>query len=206
MLLLHHNPDGSCTHWSASHRRIRAEGITNDWERQRIGWRAAPQFAIRNSQFVIRKSCSHVDLHHELPPSQGGVQISSYTLRAMASVAGLASARACLKGRMRELLCIHGRRMVPEAGIAPTSPPLQGGANLSQLLGDGWIGTGPESGSRKMVVPRGNAPRSPAYRAGALLLSYGTTVSRGFSPKRLVGRNTRVARVTRGMRSGRRGL
>jgi hypothetical protein len=25
-----------------------------------------------------------------------------------------------------------------------------------------------------MVVPRGNAPRSPAYRAGALLLSYGT--------------------------------
>src|SRR4051794_34768417 len=26
--------------------------------------------------------------------------------------------------------------MVPEAGIAPASPPLQGGANLSQLLGE----------------------------------------------------------------------
>ena len=26
--------------------------------------------------------------------------------------------------------------VVPEVGIAPTSPPLQGGANLSQLLGD----------------------------------------------------------------------
>ena len=28
-----------------------------------------------------------------------------------------------------------------------------------------------------MVVPRGNAPRSPAYRADALLLSYGTEKS-----------------------------
>src|SRR5437870_7396535 len=26
--------------------------------------------------------------------------------------------------------------MVPEVGIAPTSPPLQGGANLPQLLGE----------------------------------------------------------------------
>lgn len=26
--------------------------------------------------------------------------------------------------------------MVPEVGIAPTSPPLQRGANLSQLFGD----------------------------------------------------------------------
>ena len=51
--------------------------------------------------------------------------------------------------------------MVPEVGIAPTSPPLQGGANLPQLLGE-------------MVVPRGNAPRSSAYQADALLLSYRT--------------------------------
>src|SRR5229473_2154572 len=31
--------------------------------------------------------------------------------------------------------------LVPEVGIAPTSPPLQGGANLPQLLGgtDNWI-------------------------------------------------------------------
>jgi hypothetical protein len=65
--------------------------------------------------------------------------------------------------------------MVPEVGIAPTSPPLQGGANLPQLLGE-------------MVVPRGNAPRSSAYRADALLLSYRTeNGSRGAirSPSRI---------------------
>ena len=27
-------------------------------------------------------------------------------------------------------------KMVPEVGSAPTSPPLQGGANLPQLLGE----------------------------------------------------------------------
>ena len=53
------------------------------------------------------KWCSHVDSHHEPSPSQGDVQIS-YTLRA---------------------------EMVPEVGIAPTSPRLQRGANLPQLLG-----------------------------------------------------------------------
>src|SRR5712692_34623 len=52
-------------------------------------------------------------------------------------------------------------KVVPEVGIAPTSPRLQRGANLPQLLGE-------------MVVPRGNAPRSLAYRARALLLSYRT--------------------------------
>ena len=57
--------------------------------------------------------------------------------------------------------------MVPEVGIAPTSPPLQGGANLPQLLGE-------------MVVPAGNAPASSGYRPGALLLSYRTeSESRG---------------------------
>ena len=52
--------------------------------------------------------------------------------------------------------------MVPEVGSAPTSPPLQGGANLPQLLGV------------KMVVPAGNAPASLGYQPGALLLSYRT--------------------------------
>jgi hypothetical protein len=53
----------------------------------------------------------------------------------MASVIGLAPIKVCLKGRLRELLCIHGQKMkmAPGVGIAPTSPPLQGGANLSQL-------------------------------------------------------------------------
>ena len=52
--------------------------------------------------------------------------------------------------------------MVPEVGSAPTSPPLQGGANLPQLLGV------------KMVVPAGNAPASSGYQPGALQLSYRT--------------------------------
>ena len=109
----------------------------------------------------------------------------------MASVAGLAPARTSLKGWLRELLCIHGHKgrrkelraqrccsradinaanskssvaisdkVVPEAGIAPASPRLQRGANLPQLL--------------RVVVPRGNAPRSSGYQPGALLLSYET--------------------------------
>src|ERR1700722_13057089 len=51
--------------------------------------------------------------------------------------------------------------LVAEFGIAPNSPRLQRGANLSQLF------------SRKVVPPRGNAPRSIDYRSIALLLSYG---------------------------------
>src|ERR1044071_707447 len=58
--------------------------------------------------------------------------------------------------------------MVPEVGIAPTSPPLQGGANLPQLLG--------------VVVPRGNAPRSSGYQPGALLLSYRTEIGSSGAP------------------------
>jgi hypothetical protein len=50
--------------------------------------------------------------------------------------------------------------MVAAFGIAPNSPRLQRGANLSQL-------------HSLVVLPRGNAPRSLAYRARALLLSYG---------------------------------
>jgi hypothetical protein len=58
--------------------------------------------------------------------------------------------------------------MAPGAGIAPASPRLQRGANLSQLPGE-----------RVMVVRRGNAPRSLAYQASALLLSYGTVLADG---------------------------
>ena len=51
--------------------------------------------------------------------------------------------------------------LVAEFGIAPNSPRLQRGANLSQLF------------SLKLVPPRGNAPRSIDYQSMALLLSYG---------------------------------
>ena len=50
---------------------------------------------------------SHVDLHHELPASQTGVQ-NYLHLESMASVIGLAPTRPGLKDRLRELLCIHG--------------------------------------------------------------------------------------------------
>ena len=56
----------------------------------------------------------------------------------LASVAGLAPANVCLKGRVRELLCIHGQKWFDgpaEVGIAPTSPRLQRGANMPQLPG-----------------------------------------------------------------------
>ena len=62
--------------------------------------------------------------------------------------------------------------LVAEFGIAPNSPRLQRGANLSQLF------------SLKMVPPRGNAPRSIDYRSMALLLSYrGKKIAReGYAP------------------------
>ena len=59
--------------------------------------------------------------------------------------------------------------MVPEVGIAPTSPRLQRGA----LLGGKWLAE-PKLGERRLVVPAGNAPASSGYQPGALRLSYRT--------------------------------
>ena len=80
--------------------------------------------------------------------------------------------------------------MVPEVGIAPTSPRLQRGANLPQLLG-GWLAK-PKLGERRLVVPAGNAPASSGYQPGALLLSYETSSSCGFKPNRRIGRKVTV--------------
>ena len=84
--------------------------------------------------------------------------------------------------------------MAPEVGIAPTSPRLQRGANLPQLLRD------------KLVVPRGNAPRSSGYQPGALLLSYRTVVNCGFKPNRFAGRKTIFTFPVGRMRMARKGL
>ena len=86
--------------------------------------------------------------------------------------------------------------MVPEVGIAPTSPRLQRGANLPQLLGE--MAREPKLGERRLVVPAGNAPASSGYQPGALLLSYETSSSCGFTPKRRTGR-----KVTFGFAAGR---
>ena len=77
--------------------------------------------------------------------------------------------------------------LVPEVGIAPTSPRLQRGANLSQLPGAIDLPSR-RPAERRLVVPRGNAPRSSAYQAGALLLSYETSSNCGFEPNRRIGR------------------
>ena len=65
-------------------------------------------FGFRPSDFGFLHWRSHVDLHHEPPPSQSGVQ-NWLHLESVASVAGLAPARTGLKGRLLDLLCIHGR-------------------------------------------------------------------------------------------------
>ena len=77
-------------------------------------------------------------------------------------------------------------QLAPEVGIAPTSPRLQRGANLPQLLrvplraglrrDKIWLAE-PKLEERRLVVPRGNAPRSSGYQPGALLLSYGTEIN-----------------------------
>src|SRR5436190_2972121 len=78
----------------------------------------------------------------------------------LASVIGLAPIRPDLKGRLRELLCIHGqKRVVPEVGIAPTSPRLQRGANLPQLP---EVFAHGESWSSRAVTLRGLRLHLPA--------------------------------------------
>ena len=95
--------------------------------------------------------------------------------------------------QQRSFRLLLAAKMVPEVGIAPTSPPLQGGANLPQLLG-------------AMVVLAGNAPASSGYQPGALLLSYGTFASSGFAPNRRFGRNTILSRCAGRIRIARSGL
>jgi hypothetical protein len=84
------------------------------------------------------------------------------TLRELKVVrhAGAAPALCLWKRRVLAVTPMARMKVVAAFGIAPNSPRLQRGANLSQLRS-------------QMVPPRGIAPRSLAYRARALLLSYG---------------------------------
>ena len=74
--------------------------------------------------------------------------------------AGAAPAPAVWKTAVLAVTPMTLLKTVAASGIAPDSPRLQRGANLSQLRS-------------QVVPPRGIAPRSLAYRARALLLSYG---------------------------------
>jgi len=73
--------------------------------------------------------------------------------------AGAAPAPAVWKTAVLAVTPMTRMKMVAASGIAPDSPRLQRGANLSQL-------------HSQMVPPRGIAPRSIGYRPIALLLSY----------------------------------
>jgi hypothetical protein len=128
----------------------------------------------------------------------------------MASVAGLAPARVGLKIRLRELLCIHGLKLVPEVGIAPTvladCQVLLFREALICLSYSGVLAHGYHFGRHKLVVPAGNAPAASGYQPGALLLSYRTMVNCGFAPNRFTGRNTSFNRCVGRIRSARFGL
>ena len=80
----------------------------------------------------------------------------------MVSVIGLAPIRPDLKGRLRELLCIHGQKW---------SPRLVSRQRLL-VFSEALICLSYSGG---MVVPAGNAPASSGYQPGALLLSYETS-------------------------------
>ena len=74
--------------------------------------------------------------------------------------AGAAPAPAVWKTAVLAVTPMTLLKVVAASGIAPDSPRLQRGANLSQLR------------SHKVIPPRGIAPRSAGYRPAALLLSY----------------------------------
>jgi hypothetical protein len=57
-----------------------------------------------------------------------------------------------------------------------------------------------------VLVPAGNAPASSGYRPEALLLSYGTVVNCGFTPKRFAGRKTIFTLPVGRIRMARKGL
>src|SRR5260370_3841751 len=80
----------------------------------------------------------------------------------MASVIGLAPISPDLKGRLLELLCIHGRKWSPK--LVSRQRLLLFREALICLSYSGM----------NVVVPAGTAPASSGYQPGALLLSYET--------------------------------
>ena len=85
------------------------------------------------------KWCSREDSHLELPPSQSGVQ-NSYTSGALKNLrhAGAAPAPAVWKTAVLAVTPMTLWKMVAASGIAPDSPRLQRGADLSSQLHSQW--------------------------------------------------------------------
>ena len=135
------------------------------------------------------KWCSREDSHLEPPPSHGGMQ-DSYTsgafekrapCRCCPGARGLEDRRACCY--------TNDANVVAASGIAPDSPRLQRGANLSQLRNheisgpSAWyratVSRLSGEGSafelqrvKEMVARCGNAPQSAGSRPAVLLLNY----------------------------------
>ena len=76
--------------------------------------------------------------------------------------------------------------MVPEVGIAPTSPRLQRGANLPQLLG--VLAHSQKWSSRQVMHLRLPVISRVLVAVCKHLLSYETSSSWGFKPNRRIGR------------------
>src|SRR6185295_15166115 len=112
----------------------------------------------------------------------------------MASVIGLAPIRPDLKGRLRELLCIHGQKWSPRL-VSRQRLLVFSEALICLSYSGKWLAE-PKLSERRLVVPAGNAPASSGYQPGALLLSYETSSSCGFTSKRRTGRKvtTRLRR------------
>ena len=160
-------PAGAAPAWSAL--RVRCIATSATEERNGLKW------------------CSREDSHLELPPSQSGVQ-NSYTsgtwkntapCRCCPGAHGLEDRRACCYTN-------DATKMVAASGIAPDSPRLQRGANLSQLRSHGpsarycaavsrlsGEGSAFELRRNKEMVARcGNAPQFAGCRPAVLLLNY----------------------------------
>ena len=122
----------------------------------------------------------------------------------MASVIGLAPIRPDLKGRLRELLCIHGRKWSPRL-VSRQRLLVFSEALICLSYSGKWLAK-PKLSERRLVVPAGNAPASSGYQPGALLLSYETSSSCGFTPNRRIGRKVPLGLAARRMRTERFGL
>ena len=76
----------------------------------------------------------------------------------MASVIGLAPIRPDLKGRLRELLCIHGQKWSPR--LVSRQRLLVFSEALICLSYSGELARQAKRGERRLVVPAGDAPAS----------------------------------------------
>lgn len=98
----------------------------------------------------------------------------SYTSGACELVRHVGAAPTCRVWKTRMFLLHQCRNeMVAGVGSAPTSADFRSAAHLSE----------PSSDKIEMVPQRGDAPRSLAYRASALLLSYRGMKRNGGAPE-----------------------